>query len=424
MFRSTVPKHPVLMQNPLSMTLPCELIQRVFDFSSPMDFNAARHTCRSWMRASLDQRLLYSMLKRGGWWSGAYSDLWSRKSSASEEWLLSRYLSRQCALTAGWTGNGLQERSYTETEERAGLPGSFIECCQADFADLASGYGALARQQGPRLMFSASVCGQFLLVAEASVIYVYALEEAEIRPIASVMCPRKVLAMSMDTSASRFAVAALLDGRMGLVCNLDIEADSNYAANPLVPGDFVESSSGHRTTMRSSIFTSRLYPKIDRATSVEQGAENYVPSFDAINVRSGDTDATLQGVSDPVRYIQNFINQTWNEHISASFPASGGTLLPHAGRERPMPLSAGPRTVYRHLCSEDDPPRSVAICPQKDCVAFGCAGGIELHWVDKQTSRDLHRWFPVSSPSDFLFFLNPRPGMLPFYCNRMILCES
>lgn len=35
--------------------------------------------------------------------------------------------------------------------------------------------------------------------------------------------------------------------------------------------------------------------------------------------------------------------------------------------------------AYKNLCSGEDAPRSVAICPQRKCVAFGCQGGIELH---------------------------------------------
>ncbi|KAH7062058.1 hypothetical protein B0J12DRAFT_224651 [Macrophomina phaseolina] len=408
---STTPRDTTITQDSLSMTLPYEIIQCIFDFLAPIDFNAARHTCRSWMQASLEQRLLSLMLRRGGWWSGAYSDLWSRRSSACEGWLLSRYISRQCALTAGWTGNGLPKPSSSRNADGGVQPTGIVECCQADFSDLASGYGESVRQYGLGLIFSVSACGKYLLVAEAGMVYVYALEEADVRPIASVMSPRKVLAMSMDTSASRFVIAALLEGRMGLVCDLELTGDSECTAKSLEPGDFVESSAGHRTTMKSKIFTSGLYPRDDRATSAQQNAEHHAPAFDTINVRSGETDATLQGISDPVRYIQNFVNQTWNEHAPASSSSSKASLLSPTGTQRPMPLSSGPRTIYRYLCSEDDPPRSVAICPQKHCVAFGCAGGIELHWIDKQTSQDLHRWFPVSSPSDFLFFLNPRPGV-------------
>ncbi|CAZ79427.1 unnamed protein product [Tuber melanosporum] len=69
------------------------------------------------------------------------------------------------------------------------------------------------------------------------------------------------------------------------------------------------------------------------------------------------------------------------------------------------------KSTYRNICSEEDLPRSVAICPQRRCVAFGCRGGIELHWVDALTGQDLNRWFPLTAPSDFLYFLPPRRGI-------------
>jgi hypothetical protein len=46
-------------------------MQHVLDYLNPKDLNAARHTCRSWMRASLDIGLLGAMLERGGWLSVA-----------------------------------------------------------------------------------------------------------------------------------------------------------------------------------------------------------------------------------------------------------------------------------------------------------------------------------------------------------------
>ncbi len=84
---------------------------------------------------------------------------------------------------------------------------------------------------------------------------------------------------------------------------------------------------------------------------------------------------------------------------------------PGANPRTLMPLENGPRSLYRNLCSEDDPPRSVAICPQRRCVAFGCSSGLELHWVDALTGQDLNRWFPLTAPSDFLFFLPPRKSV-------------
>ena len=57
------------------------------------------------------------------------------------------------------------------------------------------------------------------------------------------------------------------------------------------------------------------------------------------------------------------------------------------------------------------PARSVAICPSRKCVAFGCRLGIELHWVDALTGGDLNRWFPLAAPSDHLYFLPQRAGV-------------
>lgn len=122
-----------------------------------------------------------------------------------------------------------------------------------------------------------------------------------LRPITSIICPRRALGCSMDTSSNRYAIAVLLDGRMGVVCDITV--------------------------------------------------------------------------------------------LEASTP---------------MRIETGPRSLYRNVCSDDDPPRSVAICPQRRCVAFGCSSGVELHWVDALTGQDLSRWFPLTAPSDFLFFLPPR----------------
>lgn len=52
---------------PVSYCLPNEIIQQIFQYLPPKAFNAARHTCRDWMRASLEKKLLITQLRRGGW---------------------------------------------------------------------------------------------------------------------------------------------------------------------------------------------------------------------------------------------------------------------------------------------------------------------------------------------------------------------
>lgn len=97
---------------PAVYRVPIELLQHIYDYLGPVDFNAARHTCCGWMRASLDRSVLAAMLSRGGWSSSVLvycartrTSLTDgpRASIGSEEWSLSRRFARQCALASGST---------------------------------------------------------------------------------------------------------------------------------------------------------------------------------------------------------------------------------------------------------------------------------------------------------------------------------
>ncbi|KAJ5132998.1 hypothetical protein N7448_007156 [Penicillium atrosanguineum] len=63
---------------------------------------------------------------------------------------------------------------------------------------------------------------------------------------------------------------------------------------------------------------------------------------------------------------------------------------------------------YYDVCSEDHPPRTMALCPGRRCIAFGCAGGIEIHWVD-ENQQSQRRHFPMPQPSEILHFLPHTP---------------
>ena len=100
----------------------------------------------------------------------------------------------------------------------------FRPVAKVDFTELMSGYPTTL-DTAKELIFIASSCGNYLLVAEAGIIYVYELMGGNLKVLTSVICPRKVLAMSIDGSSRTLAVAALLEGRMGFMCNLQEEAD-------------------------------------------------------------------------------------------------------------------------------------------------------------------------------------------------------
>jgi hypothetical protein len=344
------------------MRLPNETIHQIVNYLRPDDFNAARHTCRTWFLATHGKPLLEKILKRGGW-SGSLRTLFHGLSllpnsafETSPEWLMSKWISRESALGPDWPG------------ERDGQ-NSFVEIGHSDFTDMAVSYKD-PKIQDAGVIFTVSLCGRFLLVSHGCLIYIYELNHrckpqntwslplqprdaaveslGVLRPVASIICPRRVLECSMDTSSNRFAVAALLDGRMGIV--VDILAERINCDPPLFKTDDASSygNEGGKTSSRRRAELIMLLPNC--------------------NCRDN--------------------------------PPSD-----------PPPLEIGPRSIYRNISAEDDPPRSVAICPQRDYVAFGCAAGIELHWVDALTGQDLSRWFPLTAPSDFLYFLPPRHGV-------------
>lgn len=67
-----------------------------------------------------------------------------------------------------------------------------------------------------------------------------------------------------------------------------------------------------------------------------------------------------------------------------------------------------PQRLYRNVCWHGDPPISVAVSPNGQCIAFGSAKGVELYWVDISTGLDVNRFFSLSRPSEVLHFLPPR----------------
>ncbi|KAH6709049.1 hypothetical protein BKA61DRAFT_695372 [Leptodontidium sp. MPI-SDFR-AT-0119] len=235
------------------------------------------------------------MLRRIGYSDGIQDDTnvpLSGFRTMSTEWLMSKRIARECAL-----GPDVSRFSRTNS--------ALCQISTIDFTEIEVHY------PGPDLastIFTVSSCGRFLMAANGCLVYVYELNRSRnsagsacfpglLRPVTSIICPRRVLACSMDTSSQRYYL-------------------------------------GQQSPDLSS----------------ERGNNS-------------------------------------------------------------MPVESGPRSLYRNLCSEDDPPRSVAICPQRRCVAFGCSSGLELHWVDALTGQDLNRWFPLTAPSDYLFFLPPRKSV-------------
>ncbi|KAG9206230.1 hypothetical protein G6514_004953 [Epicoccum nigrum] len=241
-----------------------------------------------------------------------------------------------------------------------------------------------------------------------------------VQPLTSVVCPRRVLALSMNASVGRDAIGALLEGRMGMVCELRYGRPSPQKAAR--SGDICVEGDGHppRTKSLLGIHTGTTDDLQDASDSAEYTSPRvlysfpYVQnpttdSFDTIELKSHNQGFSIRDADNGNAHDRNLINNTWNLHLR------GRRNNPRNDSEKTLnrqaiPIESGTSTFYRHLCSEDDPPRDVRICPQRRCVAFGCSAGIELHWIDALTGQSLSRWFPLTSPSDYLYFLSPRHG--------------
>lgn len=373
--------------------LPAEIIQQILFLLSPVDCNAARHTCRFWMLVSLNSRLLGAMLKRGGWSSAARVDaaLHERcgfRGVNSDEWLLSKRLSTECSLRQDWTGIDNSRRPPSFLASRSHFNNLHIQRSPSgqETLNLSSDAGYFDqgfretdhRQRSPNgFLFVISICSRYLLIADDCKIYIYTLgsgwasfaggKHGHIEAVATINCPHRVLAISMDTSFSSFAVAALLEGRIGLVCEL------------------------HEESAVAEHSSSEAYP-LEATSSIISGNRAPLGSSHSLN-GSHDTFETL--IYNPISSRSSWIR---SDHSNADpiFPSVHEIIAD---------LRVGPCTIYRNLCSEHDPPLSVAICPQRRCIAFGCSSGVELHWVEAIAGQSLNRWFPLTDSSDFLYFL-------------------
>ena len=378
--------------------LPTEVLMLIWSYLGPRDFDAARRICRAWFIAGLERGVLARMLRIGGWWGAWEADLETmdlgeggiggRKSSfVNEEWVMSRRLALECSLSSRWGGNGLDSA-------RAGSS-SLVLTSETDFSDLSDWYAPSPDGCDAALHFTVSVCGNFALVVEGCVVYIYRLTNCatsssiyggRLEPLTSIICPHRVLAVSMDTSSQRYAVAALMDDRTGLVCDINPLPCRRESADERA-GSNVHERQDYRASVLSSGNSGERIVTEQASSHENSSAHSYLRSV-IPHIRP----AAYQSPYDSTQCMPPF-----SRLLSEKFSS--------------IPIETGPRSIYRSLCSPDDPPLSVAICPQRRCVAFGCSSGIELHWVDALTGQDLNRWFPLTAPSDFLYFLPPRKGV-------------
>ncbi|KAL9597413.1 MAG: hypothetical protein Q9219_005166 [cf. Caloplaca sp. 3 TL-2023] len=372
---------------PIVHALPAEIIKQIYNYLPPLDLNAARHTCQKWMLASLEYRVLAQVLKNAGLQDAIEADRLRNEQLGHPiggEWRLSKRLATESSFNPRWTGNGFSDAtrspivpitlSFDQAASNKDRSLTSIQVsCIIDFGQLLGVHQASPARPS-YLRFHVSSCDKFLLVLRGSVIYVYYIREltslfpryqhgGHLEFLVAIVCPGQILAVSMDTSEDRFTIAALLKDRVGLIMDVpELSIAARYSGS--------------------------ASPHSERATNNVTEAWELKPSPDA-------TPTTSQRPLPTPIYTDIY-------HTS---PVSR-TLI--SERSPHMTMHCIPHTLYRNLCSKTSPPLSVAICPQRRCVAFGCSAGIELHWQDATTGQELSRWMEQPGPAEYIHFLSTR----------------
>ena len=355
----TVVSMAELQQSPRSKAqiLPPEILEQIYHYLCASDFCAARHTCRDWFIKSMERGLLETMCRRSGIVRSVSTELSLHRShfpssvSMNEEWLMSKRLSRECALGGFWKGNGVDPLRQDSSPFFLSSTFDFVvpHACR-DFPLLTE------------TLYTVSTCGQFLITANECLIYMYELKSGStsnripssptLQPITSIICPARIIACSMDTSSKRYALAVLLEGRMGMVCDIT-SLRSNRRQ------DFHKRSNRRHRTGASGL------DKVIFNSSGDSEQPFAFPGIATTNHQSvmwqdddqSSTHSTGFGSRQGSISRSSVLSQS---RLDKSPTEQSAPEIAHAST---MNIENGSRSFYQNICSSDDPPRSVSLHP-------------------------------------------------------------
>lgn len=382
--------------------LPNEIILQILELLPPIDYDAARHVCKSWFSAGLDYKIARNMLRYSGNYPAYLLDLdleheklmrqpfdmhsldpsEDDSGDADQEWLMSKRLATEARLSAAWRGPGVRTGAGHTVS-------NFSVVNVFDFRRLFSLSNHHTVDDFKLRNCTVSACGVYLLLIIDCEILVYSLCESSspIAPVVRIVACRKVLAVSMDTSSGRYAVAALLEGRLG--CSWDLKSILRSSSTMSQIGEPLDL--GMRTDVQglTSLGVSRPIPMRLLSEEPTQLSAPVSP-HSLLDEAEGETIESLYGTvpyrTDSPDTMSDWINDEYEKDEDLE------RLLDSIGSSRgPVDIITRPTGLYANLGTSSDSPRSVAICPQRKCVAFGCRTGIELHWIDHVTASRLNR---------------------------------
>ncbi|KAJ5727588.1 hypothetical protein N7493_005408 [Penicillium malachiteum] len=327
---------------PAANITPPEILLPIFAMLTPRDFDNARRTCSQWMKISLNPKLLKTMLKRAGWWDSWQQDYATQRPMSH----LTSYESEVWRMSKRFATECLLSGRRSNIE-RSG----FVKVGVVEF----SGLGRSMRRRKTRGI--KALPDRNCICQNRST---FSVSSCSNYVLATAGCTIYVFRL-MDRSSKSMTFTHLDNSNLVPITSIECPHEVLSATmDTSTPRFLVAALLGNRTGMICDINLSRA-SEDDITTSCDDSVD----------------DASNSPSSKPAR------NNIY------SMPTSKSSS-PH---------------YYYNVCSEDHPPRTIALYPGRQCVAFGCAGGIEIHWVDEATQKDQRRHFPMSQPSEILHFL-------------------
>ncbi|KAL4929199.1 F-box protein [Aspergillus undulatus] len=390
---------------PPANIVPSEILAQIFYQLSPRDFDNARRICSRWMRASLNERLLESMLKRAGWWDSWLKDNQGRRRKENVE--------RSGFLTTSIV-------DFSQLSQADGLSDSKDSLYSSSFANdvpVASS-------------FHLSGCGNYLLVISGCTIHVYELltkctgmaelmsaedlRHTDITIIASITCPVEVLSAAIDTSTSTFTVAALLHNRLGIICNL-VSVDCQANGRSRVVYDETSSTSTRKGRFRSkhSMEMSSRHFFYDIGST--EDPPHSVSTCPGHRCAAFGSDSGIE-----LRWVDRQTNKDYRKHLPMSQPSEILHFMPNRADTplefRLLSSLAGPG-VGGCACESLPPGESCPSCPfhtaENDVQTFSRWAPEQRDEVGMVRTTQCHHYTAVPvNDGVHVLFVEPRSGFL------------
>jgi hypothetical protein len=295
-------------------------------------------------------------------------------------WHLSCLLASECALAGKWTGNGVGHYHRTDLPRNP-----MAETLNVDLRAISLDEKGNAKNQAKGKTCATSMCGKYYIVAFDTKIYIYEMNGLSFQIVSRISCNKTVQTVALDASRDSFAMAAILEGRVGLfrdmentplpeavdpweVANMQSGPASQWPLMELFNAGVRDPWSGVRDITMGEVDELSINAGSLGASTLLHPSTNVASQLSWVRY-DRDSKARWSGI----RSVQSASDTAWPDELENVEIVKGKM----SKSKQPSLLP----NVFRNICDENDPPISLAISPTRSSVAFGNKTGVELHWV-------------------------------------------